>query len=127
LGQLQSIAPQLVDLGYQIIAISPDRPEHLRESLEKNKLGYMLLSDTKLAAAQAFGIAYRVDDETFAKLKSFGLDIEAASGEKHHLLPVPSAFVVDGDGKISFAYVNPDYKTRVDPDVLLAAAKAALK
>jgi hypothetical protein len=31
------------------------------------------------------------------------------------------------DGKIRFEYVNPDYKSRLDPDVLLAMAKAALK
>jgi hypothetical protein len=38
----------------------------------------------------------------------------------------PDTFVIGTDGIIDFAYVNPDYKVRVDPSVLLAAAKAAL-
>jgi hypothetical protein len=54
-------------------------------------------------------------------------NLEAASGEKHHLLPVPSVFIVGREGMIGFTYVNPDYKVRIDSDVLLAAAKAVLK
>ena len=40
---------------------------------------------------------------------------------------MPSVFLVGTDGIIDFAYVNPDYKTRLDSEVLLAAAKATLK
>jgi peroxiredoxin len=125
LGQLQRIAPELIEIGYQIVGISPDRPEKLRESLSKNELGYALLSDSKMAASLAFGIAYKVDDETLELYKGFGIDLEESSGEKHHLLPVPAVFVVGTDRTIKFEHVNPDYKKRLDPDVLLAAAKAA--
>ena len=127
MGQLQKIAPELLELGYSIIAISPDRPERLQASLEKNEFGTVLLSDSKMAASSAFGIAYKVDDDTLGALKKYGIDIEESSGEQHHLLPVPSVFLVGKSGRIEFQYVNPDYKVRLDPDVLLAAAKAAAK
>ena len=121
----QGIAPKLIDLGYQIIAISPDLPEKLRPSLEKNKLGYVLLSDSKMVASRAFGIAFKLDDEMLERFKKFGIDLEEASGETHHLLPVPSVFLVSEQGRIVFEHVDPSYKVRVDPDVLLAAAEAA--
>lgn len=126
LGQLQKIESQLIQSGYQIIAISPDRPEKLHNSIEKNKLNYLLLSDSKMTAARAFGISFRVDDKTIVKYKGYGIDLEEASGEPHLLLPVPSVFVVGQDGVIKFSYVNPNYKVRIDPDLLLAAAKSAL-
>lgn len=125
LGQLQEAAPQLRELGYQIIGISPDRPEELQKSLGKGSLSYTLLSDSSMAAAKAFGIAFEVDAPMLKKLASYNIDIEAASGETHHLLPVPSVFIVGSDGIIDFSYANPDYKTRLAPEVLLAAAKAA--
>ena len=125
MGQLQKIAPQLIELGYQIIAVSPDRPEHLRESLAKNELGYTLLSDAKMTASLAFGIAFKVDDKTVELYKGYGIDLEASSGEKHHLLPVPAVFVVGRDREVKFQYADPDYKTRIDPDLLLAAARSA--
>jgi len=127
LGQLQTIEHELLDLGYQILAISPDRPEELAVSVEKHTLSYTLLSDHAMNAARTFGVAFRVDNDTLEKYKGYGIDLEAASGETHHMLPVPAVFVVGTDGLITFSYVNPDYRTRLGPDVLLAVAQAALR
>ena len=57
-------------------------------------------------------------------MKSMGVDLEAASGNTGHLLPYPSVFIVDKAGIIRFAYVNPDYKVRLDPAKILEAAHA---
>jgi peroxiredoxin len=124
LGQLQEIDPQLRELGYRIIAISPDRQEKMAESLDKTKMTYTLLSDSSMTAAKAFGLAFEVDTEMLKKLDSYNIDIEEASGEKHHMLPVPAVFLVGTDGVIDFVYANPDYKIRIDPEVLLAEAKS---
>ncbi len=114
-------------MGYQIIAVSPDRPEKVAEISAKTDFAYRLLSDSNLRLARALGVAYRVEDSTHARLKEFGIDIEESSGRTHHLLPVPSVFIVNKQGVIQFQYVNPDHKTRIEPDVLLAAAKAAFE
>lgn len=128
LAELRDIEPELKKLGFRILAVSPDRPEKLRETMEKQDLNYRLLSDSSMAAAKALGLAFRVPDETFLKYKnSYDIDLEDASGRTHHLLPVPAALVIDRKGVIRFAYVNPDYKSRVDPGKLLEAAKAATK
>lgn len=127
LGQIQRIDSSLLAMGYRIFAISPDRPAMLTESLEKHDLTYTLLSDHSMEAAKAFGIAFRVDDATLAKYRQYGINLESSSGETHHLLPAPSVFIISKDGKLGFTYVSPDYKIRIDPDVLLEAAKAVLK
>jgi len=114
-------------LGYQLIAISPDRPERLRHTAKKLGIEYMLLSDSQVEAASAFGVAFKLDEQLVSSYKRQGLDIEAASGQTHHILPVPAVFVTDAGSRITFSYVNPDYKQRVDPEVLLAAARAAVK
>jgi peroxiredoxin len=52
------------------------------------------------------------------------VDLEkAAGGYTHHNLPVPATYIVSSDGTIRFAYVNPNYKVRLHPDVLVAAAR----
>ncbi len=124
LSDLRLIAKDLGALGYQIIAISPDRPEELARTLSKDKLDYTLLSDSKADALKAFGIAYRVDDETIKKYQGFGIDLEKSSGETHHVLPVPSVFIVDADNRLQFSYTHPDYRVRVPGSVILTAAKA---
>jgi len=114
-------------MGYQIIAISPDRPEKLAETLKKSPGPYTLLSDSKLAVSSAFGITFRVSPGMLDRLVEFGIDIEEASGETHHLLPVPSVFVVGKDARIRFQHVNPDYRVRLAPELLVVAARVALK
>ncbi len=90
LGRLQSIESQLVQMGFQIIAVSPDRPGILKAPAEKQGLKYRLLSDSEMTAAKALGIAFRVDDTTVKKYKTdYGIDLEGDSGQIHHLLPVP--------------------------------------
>jgi len=124
LSELRLVQNDAEKLGYQIIAISPDRPEELRKTLGKDKLTYTLLSDSKAGALRAFGIGYRLDDATYAKYQGYGIDLEMASGEKEHALPVPSVFIVDKDGILQFSYSHPDYRIRVPGSVVLAAAKA---
>lgn len=124
LSELASIEQEIYDLDYQILAISPDQPEYLRESVEDEDLNYTLLSDSSMEAARAFGVAYRVDDETVANLKDNGMDIVQRSGQDHRQLPVPAAFITSPSGKILFQYVNPDYRERISGDILMAALRS---
>lgn len=127
LSELQNIEKDLIGLGYQIIAVSMDKPEKLAEAKREKGFNYTLLSDNEAEAALAFGLAFKVDDETIERYKKYEIDLEASSGKDHHILPVPAAFIIDTDGVIQFSYVNPNYKVRVNGELLLAAAKTALK
>jgi peroxiredoxin len=124
LSGLRLIRKDLDALGYGLIAISPDRPEEIKKTLDGQALDFQLLSDSQAEAIRGFGIGYRVDAEMLAKLGQYGIDLEKASGETHHVLPVPAVFVVDADGTLQFSFVHPDYTVRVPQDVVLAAAKA---
>ena len=128
LGALNEIEADLTAAGYQLLAISPDQPAKLHDAPKrKEKPAYTLLSDQDAAAIDAFGISFVVPDELVAKYKSsYKIDLEADSGRTHHKLPHPAVYIVDSKGKIRFAHVDPDYKKRLDPAKILAAAKAAM-
>lgn len=111
-------------MGYQLIAISPDRPAKLRETLEKHRIQGRLLSDSQMLAAEAFRVAYRVEAETLGGLRKYGVDLEEASEENHRQLPVPAVFIAGTNAVIQFTYANPDYTVRITPDMLLAVAKS---
>ena len=131
LGEMRQVERQLKDMGFDVFFISPDQPNHLINSLKDHKLkkniDYKLLSDSSMSVAKAFKIAFKVEDETVEKYKNWGIDLEKASGHKHHLLPAPATFLVGTDGVIQFQYVNPDYKIRLAPSILMAAAQDYLK
>lgn len=123
LSALQEIMPELKEKGWKLVALSPDKPEELNKTVEGQKLEYTLLSDSKMNAAKEFGVAFQLDEPTINFLKGYKIDVEAASGENHKQLPVPSVFLIDADGKITFAYSNPDYKSRLSNEELLKAVE----
>lgn len=123
LAALKSVENDLVELGYRILAVSPDRPEKLQTSTAKHDLKYVLLSDSKMELTKSAGLAFQLADAEVAKLKGYGMDLEESSGENHHLLPVPAIFVVNEKGQVLYRYYNADYKTRLDNKELLKAAK----
>ncbi len=125
LGQLREAEAELQNMGFDILFVSADLPEKLRASLKEENadVPYTLLSDSSMEIAQSYGVAFDVDEEYRLWLLGLGKDIEEASGEKHHILPVPTIYLIDTRGVIQFQYSNPNYKVRLHPDVLLAAAR----
>ena len=125
LSSLLGIEQELNKEGVQLIAIGMDQPSKLRETMQHDKLDYTLLSDSDATAVKAFGIAYKVDDATLARMKSFNVDLDAATGNSDHILPHPSVFVVDTSGIIRFVHSDTNFKVRLAASKVLEAAKLA--
>ncbi len=124
LTELRNFQPEFAEMGYQIIAISPDQPGLLSKLSDELDLNFTLLSDSNMSASDAFGLSFRLGDETFNEYRTrYGVDIQKASGRSHHKLPVPAGYLVDREGVVRFAHADPDYSTRVPTAVLLDEAR----
>ncbi|MFU8812444.1 MAG: peroxiredoxin-like family protein [Balneolaceae bacterium] len=122
LNELIGIEDELYRLGIHIVAISPDQPEYLRQSLEDQRIGYKLLSDSRMQAARMFGVAFRVDDREVENMRRNGMDIQARSGHDHNLLPAPSVFLTNDVGEVVFSFTKADHRDKIDQEMLMAAA-----
>ncbi len=119
LSELNDAKTEIENLGYQIIGITVDQADQLKES----KSEIPVYSDSDLEASTGFGLDWKVDDQLFNKyLEKYELDLEAWSGQKHHSLPVPAVFIVQ-DNKVLFQYVNPDHSKRLKVSTLLSILK----
>ena len=107
------------------MALSPESPDRLKALQEASGKDLRLLSDPGLAFSREMGIVFSMDAETTKRYEGFGVPLTKVSDVDGALMPVPAIFIVDKDGKIRFQYVDPDFSRRIDPQLLLAAAKAA--
>lgn len=123
LAELRHAEERLRELGFAVWFVSPDRPELLTEG-EDAAQGYRLLSDADASVTEAFGVAFRLDDETNSQYREFGVNLDERSGVANQVLPVASTFLIGSDGIVQFTYANPDYTVRLAPEVLVAAAEA---
>ncbi|WP_276380903.1 peroxiredoxin-like family protein [Flavobacterium sp. H4147] len=117
---LQALAEaekQIIDLGYQIIAVSPDSPENLKVTKEKDKVKYTLISDAGGTLINAVGISYQAPENYKEIIRKH------SNGINNSLLPVPSVFVVNTEGDILFEYISPNIKQRISTELLIAVLK----
>ncbi|MEP6931455.1 MAG: peroxiredoxin-like family protein [Flavobacterium sp.] len=117
LSALAEAEKQILDLGYQVIAVSPDSPENLKITEEKDKVKYTLLSDSKGELIKEFGIAFEAPENYKSVINVH------SNGMNTSFLPVPSVFVVNTDGSILFEYVSPDFKHRITAELLVSVLK----
>ncbi|GAA4982880.1 thioredoxin-dependent thiol peroxidase [Yinghuangia aomiensis] len=79
----------LADAGYDVLGISPDKPEKLGKFRDKESLKVTLLSDPDKATLTAYG--------AFGEKTMYGKKVTGV---------IRSTFVVDEDGKIEHAWYN---------------------
>ncbi len=118
LSGLVEIEEDILALGYQIVAISPDDFKNLQTTVEKDSIKYKLLSDPNGKFIQEIGIAFK----TPTMLKGF-IATKGQKGETSDLMPVPTVMIVDKEGVLQFEYINPNYKERISGEMLLAVLK----
>ena len=63
---------------------------------------------------------FRLPDELIALYKKFGVDLAVHNSEPSWTLPMPSRYVINRNGVIAYAEINPDYTRRPDPEELSA-------
>lgn len=117
LAALAEAEKQILDLGYQIVAVSPDSPENLKITAEKDKIKYTLLSDADGALIKEVGIAFEAPENYKSVINVH------SNGVNTSFLPVPSVFVVNTNGDILFEYVSPDFKHRITAELLVSVLK----
>lgn len=105
--------------GYQLIFLTPDSAKEIQKTIKKNGYSFPMYTDVDNAIAKKFGIAFKLDSKVNELYKNFGIDLQRSHGNNNSELPMPGTYVIQKDGKISFAFADADYTKRVDPIELL--------
>jgi peroxiredoxin Q/BCP len=80
---------ELNDAGYQVLGVSPDKPEKLAKFVAAEQLTFSLLSDPDKTVLTAWG--------AFGEKKNYGRVVQGV---------IRSTFIVDAEGKIAKALYN---------------------
>ena len=109
---LQDSLQLLTGKGAYIIGVTPETGENINKTIDKTHASFSIIQDKGYQIMKAYGVNYKLDDETFEKYKKYGLDLENNNGNKDHVLPVPATYVIDHTGKIVFVHFDKDYTRR---------------
>jgi peroxiredoxin len=100
LKELRNLEPILTGKGFQILAVTPERPFLIREMLKGLDLPFVVVCDRSNATALAFGLAPMLAEEEVRRFGAVAVLPLPLEGEPRPRLPMPSLVVLGEDGKI---------------------------
>jgi peroxiredoxin len=82
-----------------------------------------VLSDIDNGYALMLSLAFYVGDEKKEVMKAAGWNIPPYNANDNWTLPIPATFVVGSDGIVKARHLDPDYRKRMDVELILTAVE----
>lgn len=117
---MEAARPAIAAAGGTLVGICPDQPDELRRTIEALELGFPLLSDHESRVARLCGLRWEVNETHAEMLARLGVDLPRRHDSREWALPLPAAYIVDGEGVVRFVHAKADWRRRAEPGDLIA-------
>jgi len=112
-------------LGASLVVITPQSAGSASAYRAEHEIAFPMLVDPNADVAERFGLAYSFPAYLSDLYRNvFRNDLARINATGTWRLPIPARYVMDRNGTIVDAEVNPDYRYRPDPEATLAAIAA---
>ena len=118
LQALEEVADEIRSRGASLLAISQQGALSSRKSKRDNNLSYPILIDQGGKLAQSYDLRWTLPSYLIEVFKMFKVDLLKIHHDDKWTLPMPARYIIDRDGIIAYAEVNPDYTQRPEPSDL---------
>jgi len=119
----QGALRDLRGLGAELVAISGQTPDFAVADIDRKQLTFPVLTDAGLGVARRYGLVFTLSDVLKELQRGWGNPIPKFNGDDSWQLPMPGTFLVDTEGTIRLAHVDPNYMKRLDPEALVGAMR----
>ncbi|MGE9270681.1 MAG: redoxin domain-containing protein [Verrucomicrobiales bacterium] len=124
LAALAEKTPELTRYGAQFIALTPELPDVTADTVKSMDLPFQVLTDLNHEVAEAYGLRFPLNAETAARYEE-KFELTTRTGpQASKSLPLPATYLISPDGIIRYAFVDADYRRRVEPNRLIDALQA---
>ena len=123
LDALKDAAQDIAASGATLVAVTAEDCGGALTAKRQRKLDFEILCDLENGLGLTFGLLFRVPPDFRDNYRGIGVDFPLIYGNDSWFLPIPATYVIDRDGRIRHAYVNPDFRERLDPQEIIAVLK----
>lgn len=120
LKNLQKNLTQIKNSPANLVAISPQTPNHSLETMQKFELNFEVLSDVGSNVGKQFNLIYTVPNFLYQTYLNFGIDIEQFNGKGKLELPYPATYIVSQQGVIIDDFVSTHINDRQEASEVIA-------
>jgi peroxiredoxin len=120
----ERILNEIQTAGAQLMAISPQTPDHSLSMQEKNELSFFVLSDTNNKTAENYNLKYKLPDFQQAAQKRLGIELNQYNGDDAFELPVTATYIIDKNGTVRAGVSEINHRTRMEPSEALTIVRS---
>jgi peroxiredoxin len=127
LSAYQDSLSLITDLGFSLIAITPESIEKVEQTVELHNINYTVVYDCQEKIMLDYKVMFNVTTD-FQELvkRSLNLSITAHNGREEAHLPVAATYIINRNGIITSRYFDPDYHHRASVNWIIMNIAAAL-
>ncbi|HEY1537148.1 MAG TPA: peroxiredoxin-like family protein [Polyangiaceae bacterium] len=119
----QSVLPEVRRLGGELVAISAQTADYALSDVEKKQLTFPVLHDAHNRTSREYGLVFALSEAMKQLQTGFGNPIPRFNGDDSWELNMPGTFVIDREGVVTLAHVDPNYMVRLEPAAILNALR----
>ncbi len=125
LALVQDSLQLIQELGAQVIAVSPQKPDYINKTEKKSGARFTLLYDENYTIAEAFGLDYVPPANKLVTYNLFNnAELKEAHSDESQRLPIPATYVINQDNQVTWRHFDPNYKKRSSVgEIMLALSR----
>lgn len=117
---MQEYVGEFRERGAELVALTPEKPDDALSMTEKHDLQFEVLSDLHNVVAHKYGVVFTLTPEVH-KIYEESFKLSEYNENEKGELPLAVTYVIDTDGKVTYAFLHPDYRERADINDILKA------
>ena len=126
LSAMQQYLDEIENAGARLVVLTPELPEKAKQTAEKSGIEIVALHDRGNQLAEEYGIMFDLP-EPIVPMYRDKIKLPSYNGTDKMQLPLAATYVIDTSGKITYAFLDADYKKRAEPSEVLEAIKGTAK
>lgn len=123
LSELQDSLKFITHEDAVVIAITPEKPDQVDETIKKTGASFDIIYDENHRIMDLYQVTFNLSKTKNTLYKSWGIDINKASGNDDLALPVPATYIINKNGVITGSFFDEDYKNRMTVKEIVATLK----
>ncbi|MDR6881884.1 redoxin domain-containing protein [Bacillus sp. 3255] len=120
----ERIMNEIKAAGAQLIAISPQTPDHSLSMKQKHELSFFVLTDANNKTAENYNLKYKLPDFMQAVQKRSGIELHQYNGDHTFELPVTATYIIDKNGTVIAGASDLNHRMRMEPSEALKKVRS---
>ena len=117
----------LIDMGVNIVAVTPESIENVEQTVRFHKLTFTVIYDCQEQIMKDYDVMFHVTRAyQDSVLSHTSIDIAGNNGRDAARLPVPATYVISRDGIILAVHFDADYRKRASVSWMIRNIASAL-